>query len=80
VDCEEAWDLTYACVVEEDERGVFWVQVQLPTRRWWRGPYSDREQAYAAAIAADLVARRCWSGNRAQPASKLDFEGPTSDV
>ena len=80
MDCEEARDLTYACVVEEDERGVFWVQVQLPTRRWWRGPYSDREQAYAAAIAADLVARRCWSGNRAQPASKLDFEGPTSDV
>ena len=80
MDCEEAWDLTYACVVEEDERGVFWAQVQLPTGRWSWGPYSDREQAYAAAIAADLVARRRWSGNRAQPASKLDFVGPTSDV
>jgi hypothetical protein len=79
VDCEEAWDLTYACVVEE-EREVFWVHVQLPTRRWWRGPYSDREQAYAAAIAADSVARRCWSGNGAELAPKLDFVGPTSDV
>jgi len=80
VDCEEAWDLTYACVVEEEEKEVFWVQMQLPTRRWWRGPYSGREQAYAAAIAADLVARRWWSGNQAEPASKLDFVGPTSDV
>ena len=80
MDCEEAWDLTYACVVEEDESGVFWVQVQLPTRRWWRGPYPDREQAYAAAAAADLVARRRWSGNRAELGRKLDFVGPTSDV
>ena len=80
MDCEEAWDLTYACVVGEDECGVFWAQVQLPTRRWWRGPYPDREQAYAAAAAADLVARRRWSGNRAELGRKLDFVGPTSDV
>ena len=62
VDCEEAWDLTYACVVEEDERGVFWAQVQLPTRRWWRGPYSDREHACVAAKAAYSVSQRCWEG------------------
>ena len=61
VACEDACDLTYACVLEEQEQEVLWVQVQLPTRRWWRGPYSDRDQACAAASALDCVARRRWA-------------------
>jgi len=53
--------LTYACILEASDGGVFWVHVQLPTGRLSRGPYGDTEDARAAASALDRVARRRWT-------------------
>jgi uncharacterized membrane protein len=61
----------YACILEVEGGGPFWVSVQLPTGRLSRGPYGDRYQALAAASVLDKVAQRPW--NRDSGGTPLDL-------
>jgi uncharacterized membrane protein len=68
----------YACILEVEGGGPFWVSVQLPAGRLSRGPYGDRDQALAAASALDKVAQRRW--NRDRGGTALDLRVPPDQV
>jgi len=76
--CETERLLTYTSVLKDEDTGVFWVHVQVPTGRLAMGPYRDEEDARAAASALERVAQRRW--NRDRGGTALDLRVPPDQV